>query len=247
MPSGRPHQAGEHARPHWPIAVALLSVIGGLVFVAGAVTSRGSDIRPAGGDVSTLLQDRAQRVERQREEAQSLRAAIDQLAAAAPGGNLEKLRRQVGELSDRTGLSRAVGPGLRVTLDDAPRTSDEEGLDPNIFVVHQQDIQAFVNALWAGGAEAISVQGQRLVSTTGIKCVGSTVVLDGVPYTPPYVIEAIGDVTPLQQALGASQGVGTYRDYVDEYGLGLEVSEEDKLDLAPYGGTVNLQYARLAG
>ncbi len=60
--------------------------------------------------------------------------------------------------------------------------------------MHQQDIQAYVNALWAGGAEAITLQGQRLISTTGIKCVGNTVVLDGVPYSPPYVIEAIGDV-----------------------------------------------------
>ena len=80
-----------------------------------------------------------------------------------------------------------------MTLTDAPRSVDVPGLDPNVLVVHQQDIQAFVNALWAGGAEAISLQGQRLISTTGIKCVGNTVVLDGVPYSPPYVIEAIGD------------------------------------------------------
>ena len=52
--------------------------------------------------------------------------------------------------------------------------------------MHQQDIQAVVNALWAGGAEAMTIQGQRVISTTGIKCVGNTVVLHGVPYSPPY-------------------------------------------------------------
>ena len=80
------------------------------------------------------------------------------------------------------------GPGLTVTLDDAPERRDRLGghATPNDLVVHQQDIQAVVNALWAGGAEAMTIQGQRVIATTGIKCVGNTVVLHGVPYSPPY-------------------------------------------------------------
>lgn len=240
------HQAGSHARTSWPVAVALLAAVAGLVFAAGAVTSRGSDIRPAGGDIGTLLKDRAQRVADQRKQAQELREAIAALSASAPGGDIEKLRRRVAELQDLTGLSRAVGPGLRVTLTDAPRSSDGPGIDPNILVVHQQDIQGFVNALWAGGAEAISLQGQRLVTTTGIKCVGSTVVLDGVPYAPPYVIEAVGSTRQLRAALDASPEVTIYRAYVDRYELGLDISTEGELDLDPYTGTVNIEHARLA-
>jgi uncharacterized protein YlxW (UPF0749 family) len=110
--------------------------------------------------------------------------------------------------------------------------------------VHQQDIQAFVNAMWAGGAEAVSLQGQRLISTTGIKCVGNTVVLDGVPYSPPYVIEAIGEPAQLNAALDDSPEVVTYRDYVDRYQLGLETETLADIAMKPYGGTVGLSHAR---
>jgi uncharacterized protein YlxW (UPF0749 family) len=225
------------------LAVLVLAVVAGLVFSTGAVTSRGSDLRGAGGDVSTLLQDRTQRIESQRAEARALRSQVDGLAHAASGRGISGLHAQVRRLEDRTGLSRAVGPGLRVTLQDAPRSSDRAGIDPNILVVHQQDIQAFVNALWDGGAEAISLQNQRLISTTGIKCVGSTVVLDGVPYSPPYVLEAIGDPVKLLAALDDSPEVVTYRDYVRVYQLGLDVERDDTLDLAPYGGQVALSFA----
>jgi len=75
------------------------------------------------------------------------------------------------------------------------------GVDDDDLVVHQQDIQGVVNALWSGGAEALTIQGQRVIATTGIKCVGNTVVLHGVPYAPPYVIEAIGDQAALESAL----------------------------------------------
>ena len=94
-----------------------------------------------------------------------------------------------------------TGPTVSVTLDDAPSSVAANGVDADLLVVHQQDIQAVVNALWSGGAEAMTIQGQRVISTTGIKCVGNTVVLHGVPYAPPYVISAIGDQDRLEAAL----------------------------------------------
>lgn len=241
MVAGRTHVS--RARAHWPLAGFVLAVVGGLVFASGAVTSRGSDLRAAGGDVSTLVLERTQRVELRRAAAQQLRAQVDTLSHAAGGRGLDALRARIAELELLTGLSRAAGPGVRVSLQDAPRSSDRPGIDPNILVVHQQDIQAFVNALWNGGAEAISLQGQRLISTTGIKCVGSTVVLDGVPYSPPYVLEAVGDPEDLLAALDNSPEVVTYREYVRIYALGLEVEQDDTLSLAPYGGQVSLNYA----
>jgi uncharacterized protein YlxW (UPF0749 family) len=132
---------------------------------------------------------------------------------------------------------------VRVALEDAPRSVDIPGLDPNLLVVHQQDIQAFVNALWAGGAEAITLQGQRLISTTGIKCVGNTVVLDGVPYSPPYVIEAVGDPSSLRGAMTASPEVTTYTQYAQRYGLGLEESDVDLVKAPAHAGSVSMRYA----
>ncbi|WP_454226716.1 DUF881 domain-containing protein [Propioniciclava flava] len=82
---------------------------------------------------------------------------------------------------------------MTVTLTDTPATVQPAGLDEDLLVVHQQDIQVVINALWASGAEAVTVQGQRIGARTGIKCVGNTVVVHGVPYAPPDVISAIGD------------------------------------------------------
>ena len=104
-------------------------------------------------------------------------------------------------------------------MDDAPDSVRAEGVDADLLVVHQQDIQAVVNALWAGGAEAMTIQGQRVIATTGIKCVGNTVVLHGVPYAPPYAISAIGEPAGLRAALAASPALQIYRQYVDAYAL----------------------------
>ena len=239
-------KTGSHAGGRrWPVAVLAICILAGGLFAAAAITSDGSDLRPAGGDVASLLQERARRVEAQRAEARDLQSDIDALSQSAPsGGALDDLLTRVAQLQQLSGLAPARGPGVRVALTDAPRTADVPGLDPNVLVVHQQDIQAFVNALWSGGAEGISLQGQRLISTTGIKCVGNTVVLDSVPYSPPYVIEAIGDPAQLNAALEESPEVVTYRDYVDQYQLGLEQSTIADITMPAYGGTVGLSYAQ---
>lgn len=138
-----------------------------------------------------------------------------------------------------------VGPGVRVTLADAPTDVKPAGVDDDALVVHQQDIQAVMNALWAGGAEAMTIQGQRVIATTGVKCVGNTVVLQGVPYAPPYVIEAIGDQDRLLAGLENERAVQIYRQYVEAYGLGYSADRVDTLELAAYSGSTSLRFARI--
>lgn len=230
----------------WRVGALVVTATAGFVFVSGAVTSRGSDIRPAGGDIATLLQDRTRQVEIKRQSAQSLQDQIDDLSAAVGVPGLNELLASVEQAAAPAGLAEVRGPGLRVTLTDAPRSSDAAGVDPNVLVVHQQDLQGFVNALWSGGATAVTLQGQRLVSTTGIKCVGSTVVLDGVPYSPPYVIEAVGGSTALQAALDRSPEVSVYRTYVRRYDLGLDVTTVRQLVAPAWDGQVDLRHARPA-
>ncbi len=176
----------------------------------------------------------------------ALRKDIDTLSEGVSGAALDDYRDKVAELETPTGLTAQDGPGVRVTLTDAPRSVNPKDVDPNLLVVHQQDIQAFVNALWAGGAEAISLQGQRLISTTGIKCVGNTVVLDGVPYSPPYVIEAIGPGSKMKDEISRSPETTSYRLYVQIYKLGLKIETLDDINIKAYGGPVSLRYARAA-
>lgn len=245
MPSSATKR-GSHAQQRWPLSVLGVFVATGLLFVTAAVSARGNDLRPTGGDVSLLLAERSQRVEDRRESASELQARIDELSGAVGGSVLDDLRADISELQPVAGLTPVSGPGIRVSLTDAPRGAGRPGLDPNVLVVHEQDIQAYVNALWAGGAEAISLQGQRLISTTGIKCVGNTVLLEGVPYSPPYVIEAVGDTSGMMKAIRTTPATTTYADYAREYGLGLEVSGPARIDVPAYAGQVSLEFASRA-
>ncbi|EFQ84592.1 hypothetical protein HMPREF0063_10444 [Aeromicrobium marinum DSM 15272] len=226
------------------MAALVVTGISGFVFVSGAVTSRGTDIRPLGGDITSVVEDRARQVEARRTQASTLQQQIDELSEAADVPGLDEVVAAARAAEAPAGFTAVEGPGLRVTLTDTPRSVEvAEGLDPNVLVVHQQDIQGFVNALWAGGAQAVTLQGQRLISTTGIKCVGSTVVLDGVPYSPPYVIEAVGGDTRLRAALDASPEVGLYETYVSRYKLGLQVETVRTVQAPAYDGALSVQFA----
>jgi uncharacterized protein YlxW (UPF0749 family) len=144
-------------------------------------------------------------------------------------------------------LAAVVGPAVTVTLDDAPESVIADGVEPDYLVVHQQDIQAVANALWEGGAEAMTIQGQRVISTTAIKCVGNTVVLHGIPYAPPYVISAIGDPGRLQAALRRSKLLEIYSQYVEAYGLLYAEEVEPRVLMPAHEGALELQYATVPG
>ena len=81
-------------------------------------------------------------------------------------------------------------------MSDAPRDADGNypaGVDPDDLVIHQQDVQSVVNAMWAGGAEAMMIMDQRVLTTSAVRCIGNTLLLQGRTYSPPFVVTAIGD------------------------------------------------------
>jgi uncharacterized protein YlxW (UPF0749 family) len=238
-------KGGTHARQRWPIAVLAVFAVTGFLAVAASVSANGDDLRPTGGDIPSLLRDRAERIDDRRGDARVLREEIDELSSSVSGEELDDLLDEVRDLEPATGLTAVEGPGVRVTLTDAPRSGDNPDINQNLLVVHQQDIQAYVNALWAGGAEAVSLQGQRIMSTTGIKCVGNTVVLDGVPYSPPYVIEAIGPRNEMSVAMAKSPDTASYADYAQTYDLGLEVEYLETVDVDAYANPIELSHARV--
>jgi uncharacterized protein YlxW (UPF0749 family) len=147
-----------------------------------------------------------------------------------------------GELRPTAGMTPVQGPGLTVTLDDAPRPVDRQELAPNThiedYIVHQGDLEAVMNALWAGGAEALMVMDQRIGSTSTVRCVGSVLLLEGRQYSPPYKISAIGDPAALQAALDQSNAVADYRFYADRLGLGYEVESVETITMPAYEGAL---------
>jgi uncharacterized protein YlxW (UPF0749 family) len=136
---------------------------------------------------------------------------------------------------------------LSVTLDDAPRLPNgttPAGVPPDYLVVHQQDVQAVVNALWAGGAKAIKLMDQRIISTSAVRCVGNTLILQGVVYSPPFTVTAVGDPAELKAALDASPAINIYKEYVDAYRLGYSVKTFPSVTVPAYSGALALQHAK---
>jgi uncharacterized protein YlxW (UPF0749 family) len=105
-------------------------------------------------------------------------------------------------------------------------------------------VQAVIDALWAGGAEVMSIQDQRVTATTAVRCVGNVLLLQGLTYSPPYVIKAIGDSRSLARALSASPDIRTYLKYVKSVGLGWSVARESSVAIKA-GVVLDLQYARV--
>ncbi|HET6165312.1 MAG TPA: DUF881 domain-containing protein [Marmoricola sp.] len=234
----------------WHAAAVAAFVVAGALFATTSLSSKGLDLRAASiTDLGGVVQQERDRSDDLQAELTRLKAEVDQLSHQVDDSEVSDLQEQVDRLLEPAGFAAVTGPGLTVTLDDAPkseidRADEDGGVSVDELVVHQQDIQAVVNALWAGGAEAMTVQGQRVIATTGIKCVGNTVVLHGVPYSPPYRIAAIGDAGRLQASLDASDYIDNYLTVADAYGLGYDVTQSDRLEFPAYEGSSTLKYAR---
>ena len=225
------------------ISTLLVGLLAGVLIGATAITAAGDDLRPdRSNDITELVAQQERRNEELAAQAEALRQQNEELAAAqgAAPAPPDAEQQQLGQIA---GLGAVVGPAVRVTLTDAPVDFAPPGVSGDLLVVHEQDIQQVVNALWAAGAEAMTIQGQRVIATTAVKCVGNTVVLHGTPYAPPYVITAIGEQGTLEAGLAADDGVQIYRQYAQVYQLGYAQQRVDEVTMPAYTGPLPQQAA----
>jgi uncharacterized protein YlxW (UPF0749 family) len=238
-----------NARLGWRLAVPVVLAASGVLFVTSAQTAHGTDLRTGGRTkLSDLVVEQEQRNARLAAQLARARGSVDSLTASL---SLDpRLTRQVSALSEPAGLAAARGPGIRVALDDAPALAPgaqrPSWMTSDDLVVHQQDLQAVVNALWHGGAEAIQVMDQRIVSTSAVRCVGNTLILQGRVYSPPFVVTAIGDQRRLRDALDHEPGVQLFKEYVREAGLRWSDRDVRRVTVPAFDGAIDLMYARPA-
>ena len=220
-----------------------ICVFAGFMIATGALNAGGTDLRPnRNTDLVGLVTSESKRNRELAERVAALRADVDALAKGDGGGVPEQTTNQAAAIAGQT---RVRGPAVAVVLGDAPSAVQPPGVSPELLVVHQQDIQAVVNALWSGGAEAMTIQGQRVTSRTGVKCVGNSVVLHGVPYAPPYEMVAIGDQDALERALSTSAALQVYRQYVSAYNLGYSQRREAVVTMPAYRGSLEIEARRI--
>ncbi|MFD5694671.1 DUF881 domain-containing protein [Streptomyces rubiginosohelvolus] len=228
---------------------AAVFALAGLIFVTSANTAKGTNLRSDSSllKLSDLIRERSEKNAELNDSAASVRAQIDALAQRDDGSTRAEDAR-LKALERAAGTTKITGDSVSVTLNDAPPDATANPgypePQPNDLVIHQQDLQAVVNALWQGGARGIQVMDQRLISTSAVRCVGNTLILQGRVYSPPYKVTAVGDPGKLKQALNSSTAIQNYLLYVKAYGLGWKVDEDEAVTLPGYSGTVDLHYAQ---
>jgi uncharacterized protein YlxW (UPF0749 family) len=230
-------------RSGWSVGVPLIAIAAGLLFTTSATTANGTSLREdRRPQLAQLIEDRRERVEASDRRRAALLADVEAQTEALAGSDapIAEQRSRSDASRQDAGFTALRGPGLTVELDDAPRSGDTNrpGNPSNDdLVVHQSDVQAVVNALWAGGAEAMSIMDIRVISTSAVRCVGNTLLLHGRVYSPPFKITAIGDPEELRRSLAASEGVQLFRDAVDHFGLGYRETAEGNVTLPAYDGS----------
>jgi uncharacterized protein YlxW (UPF0749 family) len=229
--------------------VPVVALAAGLLFATSGQTAQGSDLRA--GDVtelSALIAERGEVIRAQEAQLADLRlqaqALTDQAATRDGAVAAAQTAGRRGEVS--AGLVGLRGRGVEIVLDDAPRRPDGSlpaGARPDDLVIHQSDVQAVVNAVWAAGADAVAVMDQRLIATSAVRCVGNVLLLQGRTYSPPFVVTAIGDAAAVRAQLAASPQVAVFEQAVEDFGLGFAVRERPDVVVPAYGDTPDMAYA----
>lgn len=138
------------------------------------------------------------------------------------------------------GLTEVTGSGVIIVLQDGSIKSAIAQLDPSKIIVHDLDILSVVNELKNAGAEAISVNDQRIVPTSSITCDGNVVKINSQKVGTPFEIKAIG----LPEQLAALSRPGGYLSKLEEDGVQAELKKSDNITIPKYSGVIDFEYAQ---
>ena len=245
-----------------PRTVLLVGLLLGLGLLTGTAAAQ---VRAHSGTTSDARHRLVAEVRRQTSASDQLARAAGSLreqvarerdAALGDGSRGRQAAAEVGTLELLSGAVPVRGPGLVVTLDDAPAagatngagtgdTTAPRGVRATDGRVLDRDLQDVTNALWAAGTEAMSINGLRLTAQTAIRSAGEAILVDFRPLSPPYVLRAVGDPARLEPEFVDSPTGRRFATYTSLYHLGFEVSRARELRL-PAAGAPDLRLARPA-
>jgi uncharacterized protein YlxW (UPF0749 family) len=227
-------------------ALALLgfAVLGVVLAVAIVSTHVGAPaVAQRRADLVDRVRDQTARAATTEQQVQALQADVSRLNGQrlSTTSQGELLADQVAALELATAQVAVTGPGLRVTLDDA--SEPPPGTDPAVDRVLDRDLQGVVNGLWAAGAEAVAVNGQRLTALSAIRSAGDAILVDYRPLTRPYVVVAIGDPASLQTRFTEGAAGRGLQALSTAYGIRSSVQPVGQAIL-PAASPGDLRYAR---
>ncbi|MFE5185721.1 DUF881 domain-containing protein [Streptomyces sp. NPDC056628] len=239
--AARKKAAGEGGLPKTLRAKLGLAV--GLVLAALVVTVGAAQARVAAPVVAKEREELVDRVEKETEAADELEKTVDELRADVSARQREALKaaghgEQADLVSILSGAVEVRGPGVKLVVDDAKEAGDAAGGDArgasgfsDTGRVRDRDMQRVVNGLWESGAEAVSVNGQRLTALSAIRAAGDAILVDNRPLVPPYTVLAVGDGERLSRAFQDSAD-GLYLNALQEnFGIRTSISAQEDLRL----------------
>ncbi|MDF9408391.1 MAG: hypothetical protein A4E52_00455 [Pelotomaculum sp. PtaB.Bin013] len=221
---------------YWSVALASL-VLGVILAVQFRITS---DMQH--NEAIQRTQELAQQVEQMKKEHEVLQTQLLRMRGQLESLSTESLTPQIKEEMELAtifaGITKLTGSGVEVTLRDnnaSPKFTD----NPNANLVHDEDILRVVNELKAAGAEAVAINGQRVIAATEISCNGPTIRINKKALAPPFVITAIGSPETLESALKMRGGVV---DYLQFFGIQISVKKLEQLTIPAYSGSIKSDY-----
>jgi len=231
----------------WQIVIAMACIILGIM-VAIQFRSQKKEGFPFFTERTELIKMvRNLETERNKMQAelQDVRKRLDDYVEATSKGEtaLASLEDELNKLRMQAGIVKVGGPGLIVRLNDSPQRPQEKE-DPYLFLIHDVDLQAVVNELWASGAEAVSINGQRIIASTSIRCAGPIIMINSVRVSPPYEIRAVGPSVAMETALRMRGGfMDSMAPYLQK-GVEAKIARKENLIIPDYKGTLFFRYAK---
>ena len=154
------------------------------------------------------------------------------------------IKKELDEANFLVGKTAVKGQGIIITLDDTAALKKIEleiGYDPNYYIIHDSDLLLIINELRAAGAEAISINGQRITNNTEIRCTGPQISINGIKMVAPFSIYAIGEGTILKGALSLRGGI---IDSVKSSNIDVSIETKEEITIPAYEKAISYQYAK---
>lgn len=229
------------------IVIGLLALFIGLVISIQITTTQGSDpgglvpLAKAQGYLEQLKQVRAEKDDAM-QELNKLEERLDKIEKEKSDEDffLKGVVSDLEKYKMAAGVIDVQGPGVIITVDDPLPTADNSG-DYSVIMLRSDLLVSLVNRMKDAGAEAISINGQRVIATTEISLAGENVNINTVPTAPPYVIKAIGNPDTIESTLTIRFGIV---EQMKSYGLRIDIDKKDKIEIPRYSGIIKYRYAK---
>jgi len=224
-------------------ATAVGAFLVGLLLASGLTAGREAalEVGERKAELIALVGARQERAAALSERLEQLRAEVAAAEQSVTTRAAPALSAQLSQVEAMTGLTAVRGPGVQLTFSDAAGVCSTGR--PEDCRIQDVDLQLATNILWEVGAEAVAVNGERVIATTAIRSAGSSVLINYRVLTSPYVVEAIGDPAALADGFSSSQLAEDFEVWRDVFGLGYALTTLDDLQLPAYTGSVRLRTA----